>query len=204
MKIFCIGRNYEAHAKELKNPLPEELIVFMKPDSALLRNNDPFYIPDFSDEIHFETEIIVRINRLGKGIEEKYARRYYNEIGLGVDFTARDLQNILRQKGLPWEKSKGFDGSAVISKFTDIENFENKIDELPFHLEINGEIRQKGNTKNMIYSINKIISELSKFFTLKTGDLIFTGTPEGVGAVAVGDRLKGFIEDKCFFDFWVK
>jgi len=204
MKIFCIGCNYEEHAKELKNPLPEELIVFMKPDSALLRNNAPFYIPDFSNEIHYETEIIVRINRLGKGIEEKFAYRYYNEIGLGIDFTARDLQNELRKKGLPWEKSKGFDGAAVISEFVSLDSFENRLSDLPFHLEINGEICQKGNTADMIYNIDKIISELSKFFTLKIGDIIFTGTPKGVGTVAIGDRLKGFIEDKCFFDFNIK
>ena len=204
MKIFCIGRNYEAHAKELENPLPEEVIVFMKPDSALLRNNAPFYIPDFSQEIHYETEIIVRINRLGKGIDEKFANRYFNEIGLGIDFTARDLQNELRKKGLPWEKCKGFDNSAVISDFVNIENFQNDIFSLPFHLEINGEIRQKGNTKDMIFNINKIISELSKFFTLKTGDIIFTGTPAGVSRVETGDRLKGFIEEKCFFDFLIK
>ena len=204
MKIFCIGRNYEAHARELENPLPEELIVFMKPDTALLRNNVPFYIPDFSNEVHYETEIIVRINRLGKGIEEKYAHRYYEEIGLGIDFTARDLQNQLRAKGLPWEKSKAFDNSAVISEFINISQFANNIKNLPFHLEINGEIRQKGNSSDMIFSVDKIISELSKYFTLKIGDIIFTGTPAGVGAIAIGDRLIGYIEDKCFFDFLVK
>lgn len=204
MKILCIGRNYEEHARELENPLPEELIVFMKPDIALLRNNAPFYIPYFSKEIHYETEILVRINRLGKGINEKFSNRYYNEIGLGIDFTARDLQNELRKKGLPWEKSKAFDNSAVISEFVNIDCLKNNINALPFHLEINGEIRQQGNTKDMIFNIDKIIAELSNYFTLKTGDIIFTGTPAGVGRVEIGDRLQGFIEDKVFFDFWVK
>ncbi|MCL2073898.1 MAG: fumarylacetoacetate hydrolase family protein [Marinilabiliaceae bacterium] len=204
MKIFCIGRNYVSHVEEFGNPLPDDLIVFMKPDTALLRKNAPFYIPDFTKEVDFETELIVRINRVGKGIAEKFAHRYYNEIGLGIDFTARDIQNELKQKGLPWEISKAFDYSAVISEFVKIDSFVNNIKNLPFHLEINGEIRQKGNSKDMIFSIDKIISELSKYFTFKIGDIIFTGTPAGVGSVAIGDRLKGFIEDKCFFDFIVK
>ena len=203
MKIFCIGRNYQSHAEEFKTPLPDEFIFFMKPDTALLRNNAPFYIPDFSNEIHHEIELVIRINRLGKSIDEKFAHRYYNEIGLGIDFTARDLQYDLMKKGLPWEKSKSFDGSAVISEFVDIKHFSN-VNKLSFHLEVNGKTRQQGNSCDMIFNFDKIISELSKYFTLKTGDLIFTGTPAGVGATSIGDTLKGFIEEKCFFDFLIK
>ena len=203
MKIFCIGRNYQSHADELESPLPAECITFMKPDSALLRNNAPFYIPEFSNEIHHEVELVIRINRLGKSINEKFAHRYYSEIGLGIDFTARDLQRDLIKKGLPWEKCKSFDNSAVVSQFVDISRYPN-INSLPFCLEINGETRQQGNSRDMIYGFDKIIAELSKYFILKIGDLIFTGTPAGVGAVATGDQLKGFIEDECFFNFSIK
>ena len=203
MKIFCIGRNYQSHADELKSPLPAEFITFMKPDSALLRNNAPFYIPEFSNEIHHEVELVIRINRLGKSINEKFAHRYYSEIGLGIDFTARDLQYDLIKKGLPWEKCKSFDNSAVVSKFVDINRYSD-INSLPFHLEINGEKRQQGNSRDMIFGFDRIIAELSKYFILKIGDLIFTGTPAGIGAVSIGDQLKGFIKDECFFDFPIK
>ncbi|MFW6268056.1 MAG: fumarylacetoacetate hydrolase family protein [Marinilabiliaceae bacterium] len=203
MKILCIGRNYENHAKELKNPVPTEPVVFMKPDSALLRNNDPFFLPDFAQSFHHEVEIVVRINRLGKHIEERFASRYYEEIALGIDFTARDLQEELRGKGLPWEKAKAFDRSAVLSPFVSKEQYTD-LNNLNFHLDINGETRQQGNTANMIFSIDQIISHVSKYFTLKIGDLIYTGTPEGVGPVAIDDRLQGFIEGEKFFDFVVK
>ncbi|MGQ1891415.1 fumarylacetoacetate hydrolase family protein [Thermophagus sp. OGC60D27] len=203
MKILCIGRNYADHARELSNPVPAEPVVFLKPDSALLRNNDPFFIPDFAKAFHHEVEIVVRINRLGKNIEEQFAHRYYDEIGLGIDFTARDLQEKLRQKGLPWEKSKAFDNSAVISKFVHKDRYVD-LNNLNFHLEVNDEVRQKGNTSDMLFSIDRIIANVSKYFMLKIGDLIYTGTPAGVGPVKTGDRLKGFIEDDLFFDFMVK
>lgn len=203
MKILCIGRNYEEHAKELKNPLPAEPVIFSKPDTALLRNNDPFFIPDFAESFHHEVEIVVRINRLGKNIEEQFANRYYDEIGLGIDFTARDLQDKLKSKGLPWEKCKAFDGSAVISNFVSKEKFPD-LNNLNFHLDINGETRQKGNTRDMIFSIDQIISHVSKYFTLKIGDFIYTGTPSGVGPVKIGDRLQGYIEEAIFFDFQAK
>ena len=203
MKIFCIARNYQSHADEFKSPLPAEFIVFMKPDTALLRKNEPFYIPDFSNEIHHEVELVIRINRLGKSINEKFAHRYYNEIGLGIDFTARDLQYDLMKKGLPWEKCKSFDNSAVISEFVDISKYSD-INSLPFRLEVNGETRQQGNSRDMIFSFNRIIAELSKYFFLKIGDLIYTGTPAGVGSVSTNDRLRGFVDDECFFDFLIK
>ncbi len=203
MKILCIGRNYEDHAKELKNPLPPEPVVFLKPDSALLRNNDPFYIPDFAQSFHYEVEVVVRISRVGKHIEERFAHRYYDQVGLGIDFTARDLQDELRAKGLPWEKCKAFDSSAVISQFVDKNNYPN-LQNLRFRLEVNGQVRQNGNTSDMIFSVDRIIEHLSRYFTLKMGDYIFTGTPAGVGPVKVGDRLQGFIEETSFFDFLVK
>lgn len=203
MKILCIGRNYEDHAKELKNPLPSEPVIFSKPDSALLRNNDPFFLPDFAQSFHHEVEIVVRINRLGKNIDAKFANRYYDEIGLGIDFTARDLQDELKGKGLPWEKAKAFDSSAVISPFVSKDKYPD-LEHLNFHLNINGETRQKGNTEDMIFNIDQIISHVSKYFTLKIGDYIFTGTPSGVGPVEIGDRLQGFIEAENFFDFLVK
>ncbi|MGQ1947179.1 fumarylacetoacetate hydrolase family protein [Geofilum sp. OHC36d9] len=203
MKILCIGRNYGEHAKELKNPLPPEPVVFLKPDSALLRNNDPFYLPDFANLFHHEVELVIKINRLGKNIEPQFAPRYYNELALGVDFTARDLQDELRGKGLPWEKCKAFDGSAVISSFVSIDDLPD-LNNINFKLLVNGELRQKGNSKDMLFDVNQIIAHVSKYFTLKIGDLIYTGTPAGVGAVSIGDRLQGFIEDQCFFDFLVK
>lgn len=202
MKIICIGRNYINHAKELNNPVPERPMFFMKPETSLLLKNKPFYYPDFSKEIHYETEIVVKINKLGKHIEEKFAHRYYNEIGLGIDFTARDIQKECKAKGHPWEIAKAFEHSAPIS-----ENFINKEDlprNINFMLKLNENIVQKGYTNDMIFSFDKLISYVSKFFTLKIGDLIFTGTPAGVGKVKIGDNLKGYIGDKLMFNFDVK
>lgn len=203
MKILCIGRNYAEHAKELKNPLPPEPVVFLKPDSALLRNNDAFYLPGFAKSFHHEVELVFKINRLGKNIEERFAHRYYDEVSLGIDFTARDLQDELRGKGLPWEKCKAFDGSAVISNFVPVTKYPD-LNNLQFKLLVNGELRQMGNSHDMIFTIDQIIAHLSKYFTLKIGDLIYTGTPAGVGGVRQGDRLQGYIEEECFFDFLVK
>jgi len=204
MKIICVGRNYVAHANELNNEIPEEPVLFMKPDSALLRNNDPFYIPDWSNDVHHEIELIVKINKLGKNIEKKFAHRYYNEIGLGIDFTARDVQNELKNKGLPWEKSKAFDHSAVISReFIAVESLPDQ-NSIQFELIKNGSSVQQGNSSLMIFSIDDIIAHVSKYFTLKIGDLIYTGTPSGVGPVKLGDRLEGFLEGEKMFDFWIK
>lgn len=204
MKIICVGRNYVAHAKELNNEIPDEPVLFMKPDSALLRNNDPFYIPDWSNDIHHEIELIVRIRRLGKSIEKKFAHRYYSEIGIGIDFTARDLQNRLKDKGLPWEKSKAFDQSAVVCpEFVPIESLADR-NSIHFRLDKNGTTVQEGDSALMIFPLDDIISHVSKYFTLKIGDLIYTGTPAGVGAVKSGDRLEGFLEGRKMFDFQVK
>ncbi|HSW40495.1 MAG TPA: fumarylacetoacetate hydrolase family protein [Acidobacteriota bacterium] len=203
MKILCIGRNYQKHAEELKNPLPPEPVVFSKPDSSILKNNEPFYLPDFSRDLHHEVELVVKINRPGKNIEERFAHRHYDEIGLGIDFTARDLQDELRKKGLPWEKCKAFDGAAVISEFVSRERYPD-IDDIDFSLLVNGQLRQKGNTGDMLFNVDQIIAHVSIYFTLKTGDLIYTGTPAGVGPVAAGDRLQGYIGNECFFDFPVK
>lgn len=203
MKIICIGKNYALHVAELKGDIPEEPVVFMKPDSALLLNNKPFYLPDFSKEIHHEVEIVIRINKLGKNISERFAHRYYNEVGVGIDFTARDLQNKLRAKGLPWEKCKAFDGSAVLSPFL-LKDKLVDLQDLDFHLDINGETVQKGNTKEMLFTVDQIIAHVSKYVTLKIGDCIFTGTPVGVGAVKVGDRLQAYVENKLLLDFEVK
>jgi len=204
MKIICVGRNYVAHAKELNNEIPTEPVLFMKPDSALLRNNDPFYIPEWSNDLHYECEIIVRINRLGKSIEKKFAHRYYDEIGLGIDFTARDVQNKLKDKGLPWEISKAFDHSAVIcSEFVSIDALPDR-NAIHFRLDKNGHTVQEGDSSLMIFPIDDIITHVSKYFTLKIGDLIYTGTPAGVGPVQVGDRLEGYLEGQKKFDFRVK
>lgn len=204
MKIICIGRNYVDHAKELNNAVPEEPIFFMKPDSALLRNNDPFYIPEWSNEIHHEIELVVKIKRIGKNIEKRFAHRYYDEIGLGIDFTARDVQRELKSKGLPWEKAKAFDKSAVLSRSfiqkTELENSQ----AVPFRLDINGETIQAGNSEQMIFDIDELITHISKYATLKIGDLIYTGTPANVGAVKIGDRLEGYLEDRKMFDFMIK
>jgi 2-keto-4-pentenoate hydratase/2-oxohepta-3-ene-1,7-dioic acid hydratase in catechol pathway len=203
MKIIAIGRNYINHAKELNNPVPENPIFFMKPDSAIIQNNRPFFYPDFSKDIHHEIEIVVKINRLGKNIEERFAHRYYDEIALGVDFTARDLQKKAKEKGLPWEIAKAFDGSAPLSKFLKLSDLPN-IQNINFNLLKNGEEVQKGNTIDMIFSVDKLIAYVSQFITLKIGDLIFTGTPEGVGSVDINDHLEGFIEGQKLIDFYVK
>lgn len=203
MKIICIGENYPEHNKELNTTNPEEPVVFIKPDTAVLKNNKPFYIPDFTNELHYETELIVKINRLGKNIATKFASRYYNEIGLGVDFTARDLQRKLRAEGKPWEICKAFDNAAVIGNFLPITYFKN-LQDISFHLNINEKTVQRGNSKDMIFSIDELIAYVSRFFTLKIGDILFTGTPAGVGKVSVGDHLEGYIFEEKMFDFFVK
>jgi 2-keto-4-pentenoate hydratase/2-oxohepta-3-ene-1,7-dioic acid hydratase in catechol pathway len=203
MKIICIGRNYVAHARELNNDVPEKPVFFMKPDSALVISNRPFFYPEFSKDVHHELEVVIRISRLGRSIEERYASRYYNEVGLGVDFTARDLQSEQKKKGLPWEIAKGFDYSAPISEFFPVEKY-NDLRNLSFRLDLNGDTVQDGNTSLMIFSFEKIISYVSRFMTLKTGDLIFTGTPAGVGPVAIDDRLEAYLEGEKVMDFPVK
>jgi len=194
MKIFCIGRNYSEHAKELGNAVPENPVVFSKPDTALLKNGEPFYHPDFSNDIHHEVELVIRINKMGKKIQPKFARNYFNEIGLGIDFTARDIQQQLKEKGLPWELAKAFDGSAPLGDFINIESVDLK--SIQFSLSKNGSIVQQGNTAHMIFSFEEIVSFISQYFTLKVGDLIFTGTPAGVSKVSIGDILEGFIEQQ--------
>ena len=196
MKIICIGRNYIDHAKELNNPVPESPVFFLKPDTALLRRNRPFYYPEFSNDIHYECELVVKIDKLGKNIQKKFAHTYYNQIGIGIDFTARDLQSKSKAKGLPWEIAKAFDASAPLSmEFIDKKEF-SSIHDIKFHFTKNGETVQEGNSSDMIFDIDELIAYLSKFFTLKTGDLIFTGTPAGVGPVKIGDRLEAFIGDR--------
>lgn len=202
MKIICIGRNFVDHIHELQNEIPTDPVVFIKPDSALLRNNNPFFIPDFSKEIHHEVELVVKIKKIGKSIPLQFSSDYYDEIALGIDFTARDLQSELKAKGLPWEKAKGFDHAAVISNFMSIEGLD--LSNLNFSLHKNGQLVQSGNTQQMIHNIDTIISYVSQFFTLKIGDYIFTGTPAGVGAVAPDDLLEGFIESNSMFRFYVK
>ena len=195
MKIICVGRNYTDHISELKNEKLEEPVLFQKPDTSILLKKQPFFIPDFSNDIHYEVEVLVKIKKIGKHIQEKFAHKYYSQIGLGIDFTARDIQEECKAKGLPWEKAKGFDGSAQISKiFIDKSNLD--LNNISFSLEKNGEIVQKGNSANMIFHFDTIISYLSKFYSLKVGDLIYTGTPEGVSKVLPGNTLKGFIDDK--------
>jgi len=203
MKIICIGRNYAEHAKELNNPIPAEPLFFLKPDSAIIRNNRPFFYPGFSKEIHHEVELVLKINKLGKNIAERFAHKYYNDIGIGIDFTARDIQKECKAKGLPWEKAKAFDGSAPIGKFLPKSSLTD-LNTINFHLDINQKTVQKGNTEDLLFSFDAIISYVSKFFTLKIGDLIFTGTPAGVGAVKVGDHLECFIEDKKLLEFDVR
>lgn len=203
MKIICIGRNYIDHAKEMNSPVPEKPVFFFKPDTCLVRNNQPFFYPNFSNDIHYELELVIKICKLGRNISEKFAPRYYKEIGLGVDFTARDLQQQCKEKGLPWEISKGFDGSAPISKFIGKELF-GDMSNVEFWLEKNGNVVQKGNSSQMIFSIDKLIAYVSKFTTLKIGDLIYTGTPSGVGPVAIGDRLKGYLNGNLLLDFFVR
>lgn len=203
MKIICVGRNYAAHAAELKNEVPTEPVIFLKPDTALLPKRQPFFYPDFSKDIHFETEVVVRINRLGKNIAPKFAHKYYSELSLGIDFTARDLQQKLKEKGLPWEKAKAFDGSAPTGQFIDKSTLP-EVNQLNFELKINGESRQSGNTSQMLFPIDELISYVSKYFTLKIGDLIFTGTPQGVGPIAIGDHLEAYLENKKVLDLKIR
>lgn len=193
MKIICIGRNYVEHAKELNNPLPSEPVFFLKPDTAIIIRNRPFFYPEFSENIHYEAELVLKISKNGRHIAEKFAPTYYEEIGIGIDFTARDLQQKQKEKGLPWEVAKAFDGSAPMSDFVKLDSL-NDQKNIQFHLLKNGEKVQDGNSNLMIFSFEKIISHVSKFMTLKMGDLIFTGTPAGVGPVKIGDRLEGFLE----------
>lgn len=203
MKIICIGRNYVDHIHELQNAIPGDPVIFQKPDTALLKDGAAFYLPDFSQDVHHEVEIVVKINKMGKNIDEKFAHKYYDEIGIGIDFTARDLQSKLKSKGLPWEVAKAFDNSAPVSNFVPKSQFAD-LQNLNFHLEVNGETRQAGNTSLMLYRIDFIIAYVSQFFTLKTGDLIFTGTPKGVSAVKAGDILTAFIEGKKMLEFEVR
>ena len=203
MKIICIGRNYTKHIEELHNERPDEPVVFMKPDSAVLLRQHPFVIPEFSEDIHHELEIIVKINKVGKYIDAKFAHKYYDEIGVGIDFTARDLQQKLKDKGLPWEKAKAFDGSAVIGDFMQKSAF-NSLENLTFELTNNGVTVQKGNTDFMLWKIDELIAYVSQYFTLKIGDIIFTGTPEGVAAVRPDDILEGFLEGNKLFRIQVK
>ncbi|MEW7280038.1 fumarylacetoacetate hydrolase family protein [Aquimarina sp. 2201CG1-2-11] len=203
MKLICIGRNYTDHIEELQNERPLDPVVFIKPDTSILLKKQPFFIPDFSNDIHHEVEILIKINKVGKYIDKKFAHKYYNEIGLGIDFTARDLQSKLKEKGLPWEKAKGFDGSAVIGKWIAKDTLDD-VNQIDFRLEKNGDIVQKGNTRYMLWKIDEIIEYVSKYFTLKIGDVIFTGTPAGVGVVKSDDILTGYIEDQQFFSIKVK
>ena len=203
MKIICIGRNYVAHALELNNEVPDTPVFFMKPDSALVTSNRPFFYPEFSSDVHHELEVVIRINRLGRSIEEQYAHRYFSEVALGVDFTARDLQAEQKKKGLPWEIAKGFDYSAPVSEFRPLDKY-NDIHNLSFRLDVNGKTVQDGNTSLMIFSFEKIIAYVSRFMTLKTGDLIYTGTPAGVGPVVIDDRLEAYLDGEKLMDFPVK
>jgi len=203
MKIICIGRNYADHAREFGNEVPEQPVFFLKPDTSIIVKNRPFFYPDFSSEIHYETEIVIKINRLGKNIRKKFAHRYYKELTVGIDLTARDLQRACKKNGQPWEIAKGFEGSAPLGKFISKDKFED-IYNLNFSLQINGENKQFGNTKDMIFDFEDLISYISRFFTLKMGDLIFTGTPVGVGPVQIEDRLTAYIEDKTLLDFRIK
>lgn len=204
MKIICIGRNYTDHISELQNEKPEAPVIFLKPDTSILLKKQPFFIPDFSEEVHYEVEVLVKIKRVGKHIQEKFAYKYYDEVGLGIDFTARDLQQKLKEKGLPWEKAKAFDGAAVVGEKWLPKDSIADINMLNFSLEKNGETVQKGSTALMLWKIDELIAYISQFFTLKIGDIIFTGTPAGVGKVAVNDRLTGFIEEQQIFSIQTK
>lgn len=205
MKIIAIGMNYASHNKEMLNSFNnQDPTVFMKSDSSLLKDNKPFFIPDFSSEIHYETEIVVKIDRLGKNIARRFAHRYYSQVTVGIDFTARDLQRKLREQGLPWEISKAFDGSAVVGEFVELNELNEGIQNLPFHLELNEGMVQEANTADQLFSVDEIIEYVSRFFTLKIGDLIFTGTPAGVGAVKVGDHLQAYIQKRKLLDFYVR
>ena len=203
MKLICIGRNYSNHIAELQNEKPTEPVVFLKPDTAILLKKQPFFVPDFSKNVQHEVEVLVKINRVGKYIASEFAHKYYDQIGLGIDFTARDLQQTLKQKGLPWEKAKAFDGSAVVGKCVSKRQFEN-LNDISFRLKKNDTVVQSGNTKDMLWNIDAIISYVSRFFTLKIGDIIFTGTPSGVGPVQANDILSGYINNEEFFNIKVK
>jgi fumarylpyruvate hydrolase len=203
MKIICIGLNYRKHAREMGRPLPLEPVVFLKPDSSILKNNKPFFLPGFSSMIQYETEVVIKISKLGKGIAAKYAGRYYDELTLGIDITARDIQNRNSAAGLPWELSKCFDGAAPLGKFIPV-NDAGDVNNLDFRLEINDKIVQSGNTSDMIFRIDELVSYVSQYFTLKTGDLIFTGTPAGVGPLNRNDNLVAFIGNKPLLDFMIK
>ncbi|MBI9033035.1 MAG: fumarylacetoacetate hydrolase family protein [Bacteroidales bacterium] len=203
MKIICIGRNYIDHAKELNNPVPKEPVFFMKPDTALLLKNQPFFYPEFSSDIHFETELVVRIKKVGKHIQEKFAPSYYDEVAVGIDFTARDLQQKCKEKGLPWEIAKSFDHAAPLSKFIAKTSFQD-VQNIKLRLDKNGETVQLGNTKDMLFTVDQIIAYISQFITLKIGDLIYTGTPAGVGPVTIGDHLEAFLDDKLLLKVDIK
>lgn len=203
MKIIAIGRNYAEHIEELQNERPSNPVVFLKPDTALLKNNSPFYLPDFSNDIHHEVELVLKITREGKFIKREFAHRYFEEIGIGIDFTARDIQKECKEKGLPWEIAKGFNGSAPIGNFLPVSQFKD-LKDINFHLDINGQQKQKGNTSMMLFDFGVILEYVSKFFTLKKGDLIYTGTPAGVGRVNAGDRLEAYIENEKLLDFEIK
>jgi 2-keto-4-pentenoate hydratase/2-oxohepta-3-ene-1,7-dioic acid hydratase in catechol pathway len=204
MRTFCVGRNYVEHIQELNNERPDEPVIFTKPDTALLKNNSPFYLPSFSNDIHHEVELVLRICKEGKNIEEKFAAKYFDAIGIGIDFTARDLQQKAKEKGLPWDIAKGFNSSAPISdKFIPVADFKN-LKDINFSLQIDGTLKQMGNTSLMLFPFEIIISYLSKFFTLRTGDLIYTGTPKGVGPVKIGNVLSAYVEDEKLLEFEVK
>lgn len=203
MKLICIGRNYTDHIKELENEKPTDPVVFIKSDNAILLKKQPFFIPDFSNDVHHEVEVLVKITKLGKHIDRKFAHKYYDQLSVGIDFTARDLQKQLKEKGLPWEKAKSFDGAAVIGDWIDKSEFSD-VDNLNFRLEKNSSVVQTANTSLMLWKIDELIEYVSKYFTLKIGDIIFTGTPSGVGKVVVNDKLKGYLEDKELFSITVK
>jgi 2-keto-4-pentenoate hydratase/2-oxohepta-3-ene-1,7-dioic acid hydratase in catechol pathway len=203
MKIICIGRNYVDHIEELQNERPSQPVIFLKPDTAILPKKTPFYIPEFSNEVHHEVELLVKISKVGKYIDKQFAHKYYEEIGLGIDFTARDVQNNLKEKGLPWEIAKGFDHSAVLSNFSSKKNF-NSIENINFELQCNNQVVQQGNTSLMLWNIDEIIAFVSQYFTLKIGDIIFTGTPKGVAKVNPGDTLTGYLEGQKMFNIAIK
>lgn len=203
MKIICVGRNYAEHAAELQNEVPKEPVIFLKPDTAILPKKQPFFIPEFSEDVHHELELVVKIKKVGKHISKRFAHKYYDQITVGIDFTARDMQTKLKKKGLPWELSKGFDGAAVVGKFVSKTDFED-VNKLSMRLDKNGDTVQYGNTGDMIFDIDDIICHVSKYFTLKIGDLIYTGTPAGVARVAPEDRLQGYLEEQELFSIKVK
>ncbi|MCB8963892.1 MAG: fumarylacetoacetate hydrolase family protein [Bacteroidales bacterium] len=203
MKIICIGRNYSEHALEMKAEVPANPVFFIKPDTCLLRNNQPFYYPPFTQDLQYELEVVIRINRLGRSINKRFANRYYDAVTLGIDFTARDLQRECKQKGLPWEIAKAFDYSAPIGDFIPKDDFES-LTNLDFRLEKNGEVVQQGNTHDMLFGVDELIDYVSRFVTFRIGDLVFTGTPAGVGSVQIGDRLQAYLNERLMFDFFVR